>query len=94
MKVHLRFFRSWVNNMETILNAAQSVAFPILMCCVMAYYIKHVQDNYVNKMIDTLSKSLENNTKALNELKGVMYARRKEDSSYVSSKLEEKTHKP
>lgn len=78
--------------MNELLNAAQSVAFPILMCCVMAYYIKHVQDNYVNKMIETLSKAVENNTKALNELKGVMYARRKEDTN-VSGKLEEKAHK-
>lgn len=78
--------------MSELLNAAQSVAFPILMCCVMAYYIKHVQDNYVNKMIETLNKAVENNTKALNELKGVMYARRKEDT-HVSCKLEEKTHK-
>lgn len=78
--------------MNELLNAAQSVAFPILMCCVMAYYIKHVQDNYVNKMIETLNKAVENNTKALNELKGVMYARRKEDTN-VSGKLEEKAHK-
>lgn len=78
--------------MSELLNAAQSVAFPILMCCVMAYYIKHVQDNYVNKMIETLNKAVENNTKALNELKGVMYARRKEDT-HVSCKLEEKAHK-
>lgn len=78
--------------MSDLLNAAQTVAFPILMCCVMAYYIKHVQDNYVNKMIDTLSKSLDNNTKALNELKGVMYARRKGDTN-GTDKLEEKTHK-
>ena len=60
-------------------NLAQSVAFPILMCGVMAYYIKHVQDNYVNRMIDTLSEALKNNTKAINELKGVLYARRKGD---------------
>lgn len=67
--------------MSEILNAAQTIAFPILMCCVMAFYIKHVQDNYVNKMIDTLNESLKNNTKALNELKGVMYARRKGDTN-------------
>ena len=61
-------------------NLAQSVAFPILMCGVMAYYIKHVQDNYVNKMIDTLNEAIKNNTKALNELKGAMHARRKGDT--------------
>lgn len=75
--------------MNELLNAAQSVAFPILMCCVMAYYIKHVQDNYVNKMIETLHKAIDNNTKALNDLKGVMYARRKGDTD-GTDKLEEK----
>ena len=78
--------------MTELINAAQSVAFPILMCCVMAYYIKHVQDNYVNKMIDTINKAIENNTKALSELKGVMFARRKEDK-HVSCELEEKADK-
>jgi len=66
--------------MSEWVNLAQSVAFPILMCGVMAYYIKHVQDNYVNKMIDTLNEAIKNNTKALNELKGAMYARRKGDT--------------
>ena len=65
--------------MNDILTAAQQIAFPILMCCVLAWYIKHVQDNYVNRMIDTMCKAIENNTKALDELKGAMYARRKED---------------
>ena len=79
--------------MSELINAAQSVAFPILMCCVMAYYIKHVQDNYVNKMIDTLNDSLKNNTKALNELKGALYARRKGDKD-EQSKLGTKTDEP
>lgn len=66
--------------MAEILQLTQTVAFPILMCVVMAYYIKHVQDNYVNKMISTLEKALENNTKAINELKGMLYMRRKGDT--------------
>lgn len=78
--------------MNEILNAAQSIAFPILMCCVMAYYIKHVQDNYINKMIETLNESLKNNTRAINELKGVLYARRKGDVN--ENRLGKETDKP
>lgn len=65
--------------MIDVLNIAQNVAFPIIVSVILMYYIKHVQDKYVDRMIDTMNTAIENNTKALNKLHGALMQRRAED---------------
>lgn len=65
--------------MNDMITIVQQVAFPIVVSIVLMYFVKHVLDNYVNKMISILEQAIKNNTDAINDLKGVMYARRKGD---------------
>ena len=67
--------------MTDMITIVQQVAFPIVVSIVLMYFVKHVLDNYVNKMISVLEQAIKNNTDAINDLKGVMHARRKGDKN-------------
>ena len=64
--------------MEQILTVIGQYAFPIVMCVLMAWYVKYVQDNYrtdiadINEKhkqeMDQLTEALNNNTLAIQKL--------------------------
>ena len=62
-------------NLQDILNAITTVGFPIVMCGVLAWYVKHTNDTFM-QMVDKINtqhdtetknmiKSLDANTKAI-----------------------------
>lgn len=62
-------------NLQDILNAITTVGFPIVMCGVLAWYVKHMTDMFMEK-VDTINtqhdteiknmiKSLDANTQAI-----------------------------
>ena len=64
--------------MEQIWTVIGQYAFPIVMCVLMAWYVKYVQDNYrtdiadINEKhkqeMDQLTEALNNNTLAIQKL--------------------------
>ena len=68
--------------MEQIWAAVGQYAFPIVMCVIMAWYVKYVQDNYrqdiadINEKhraeMDQLTAALNNNTLAIQKLTDYM----------------------
>lgn len=64
--------------MEQIWTVIGQYAFPIVMCVLMAWYVKYVQDNYrtdiadINQKhkqeMDQLTEALNNNTLAIQKL--------------------------
>ena len=62
-------------NLQDILNAITTVGFPIVMCGVLAWYVKHMTDKFMG-MVDAINtqhdtetknmiKSLDANTQAI-----------------------------
>lgn len=64
--------------MDTFLTILGNYAFPIVFCCVMAYFVKYMYDQTnarVDKLngehkneVDTLSEVIKNNTIALEKM--------------------------
>lgn len=64
--------------MEQIWTVIGQYAFPIVMCVLMAWYVKYIQDNYrtdiadINEKhkqeMDQLTEALNNNTLAIQKL--------------------------
>ena len=64
--------------MDTMLNILGNYAFPIVCCCVMAYFVKYMYDKTNERMdklnadhkaeVDNLSTVISNNTVALEKL--------------------------
>lgn len=52
---------------NTIVTLIQSCGFPIVMCGVMAWYVKYQGDIHKTE-IDAIRESVDNNTKILNRL--------------------------
>lgn len=64
--------------MEQIWSAIGQYAFPIVMCVIMAWYVKYIQDNYREDIsdisakhkaeMDQVTQALNNNTLAIQKL--------------------------
>lgn len=54
-------------NMDVIMQLVSTVAFPICMCILEAWYIKYQLDTH-NKEVDEFRKALDSNTIILNKL--------------------------
>lgn len=64
--------------MEQIWSAIGQYAFPIVMCVIMAWYVKYIQDNYREDIsdisakhkaeMDQVTQALNNNTLAIQRL--------------------------
>lgn len=71
-------------SMDQIWNAIGQYAFPIVMCCVMSYYVKYVEDKHREEIADlnrdhkeemnSITEALNNNTLALQHLTDYMEA--------------------
>lgn len=64
---------------NAVIQAVSSVGFPIVMCFIMAVYIKYTNDKHTEQIkelneqhteeVKNIVTSIDNNTKALQELK-------------------------
>lgn len=53
--------------MDAVIQLVSTVAFPICMCLIMAWYIKYQLDQHT-KEVDEFRKSLDANTQVLTKL--------------------------
>lgn len=68
--------------MDALLNILGNYAFPIVCCCVMAYFVKYMYDQTnkrVDKLneehkneVDTLSEVIKNNTLAIEKMNSLI----------------------
>lgn len=52
---------------DFVLNLLGNYAFPIIMCFIMAWYVRD-SDTRHSKEVDALAQSIENNTLVMNKL--------------------------
>ena len=53
--------------MDTFLTILGNYAFPIVCCCVMAYFVKYMYDQ-TNQRVDTLNEKHKNEVDTLSEV--------------------------
>ena len=54
-------------DIQVLMAAISSVGFPIVMCGIMAYYVKYTEDKH-REEINSIREALENNTIAITKL--------------------------
>lgn len=54
-------------DIQVLMTAISSVGFPIVMCGIMAYYVKYTEDKH-REEINSIREALENNTIAITKL--------------------------
>ena len=53
--------------MENIINLINTAGFPVAMCCVLLYYVNKLIDSH-RKEVDELTEAINNNTNVINIL--------------------------
>ena len=54
-------------DVQAVSQMITAVGFPIVMCLILCWYVKYMTDSHMEEQ-DSLKKSLDENTKILNEL--------------------------